>query len=441
MDTMKRGGIPLHWLMLLGFVVGMSAGMYVNLYVGPDVWWVQWLTSNVTGPAGQIFLRLLFMLVLPLLFSALVIGVAEMGDLKSLGRAGIKTLLFTVIISAIAVLIGLGMVNYFRPGDGVDPALAQRLLADGAAGASSIVENAPAQVEAGKFFLDLIPSNVFTAAAENQILPIMVFALIFGVGLVMARSPATDRLQQVIEGLFEVMMKLINLVIKLAPIAIACLMFNLAALFGWELLVRLAAYVGVAVGAMAIHMFIVYPVAVWVLGGMSPWRFFRGVREPIVVAFATASSNATLPVSLRIAETELKLPRKIARFVLTVGATANQNGTALFEGVTVLFLAQFFQIELTVTQQVVVMLVCILGGIGTAGVPAGSLPVIAMILVMVGVPAEGIGLILGVDRFLDMCRTTLNVTGDLVIATIVSRGEKDEPAEPPVTPPPLAVVA
>jgi DAACS family dicarboxylate/amino acid:cation (Na+ or H+) symporter len=437
MDTKKTGGLPLHWLMLIGFVVGLGSGLLVNQYVGADVFWVQWVTSNITGPAGQIFLRLLFMLVIPLLFSALVVGVAEMGDLQSLGRAGIKTLMLTILVSTIAVIIGLAMVNYFRPGDGVDPVLAQRLLAEGADGAAAIVGNAPEGVQLGTFFLDLIPSNVFTAAAGNQILPVMIFALLFGIGLVMARSPATDRLQETIEGILEVTMKLINLVIKLAPIAIACLMFNLAALFGWDLLVRLAAFVGVAVGAMAIHMFVVYPLVVLVLGKMSPIRFFRGVQRPMIVAFSTASSNATLPVALKAAEEELKLPRKIARFVLTVGATANQNGTALFEGVTVLFLAQFFQIELTITQQVVVMLVCILGGIGTAGVPAGSLPVIAMILVMVGVPAEGIGLILGVDRFLDMCRTVLNVTGDLVLATVISRGEKDEPVvpepEPPVT--------
>ncbi|WP_396593331.1 dicarboxylate/amino acid:cation symporter [Brevundimonas sp. R86498] len=437
MTTKKTGGIPLHWLMLIGFVVGLGSGLLVNQYVGPDVYWVQWVTANVTGPAGQIFLRLLFMLVIPLLFSALVVGVAEMGDLQSLGRAGFKTLMLTILVSTIAVIIGLGMVNWFRPGDGVDPALAQRLLAEGADGAAAIVGNAPEGVQLGSFFLDLIPSNVFTAAAGNQILPVMIFALLFGIGLVMAKSPATDRLQQTIEGILEVTMKLINLVIKLAPIAIACLMFNLAALFGWDLLVRLAAFVGVAVGAMAIHMFVVYPLVVLILGRMSPIRFFRGVQRPMIVAFSTASSNATLPVALKAAEEELKLPRKIARFVLTVGATANQNGTALFEGVTVLFLAQFFQIELSITQQVVVMLVCILGGIGTAGVPAGSLPVIAMILVMVGVPAEGIGLILGVDRFLDMCRTVLNVTGDLVLATVVSRGEKDDPVvsepEPPVT--------
>ncbi|MBD3837197.1 dicarboxylate/amino acid:cation symporter [Brevundimonas sp.] len=438
MTQTKRGGLPLHWLMLIGFVVGLGAGLCVNLTLGGDVAWVQWLTANITGPIGQIFLRLLFMMVIPLLFSALVIGVAEMGDLASLGRAGLKTLLLTILISGIAVVIGLGMVNLLQPGRGVDPALAQSLLEQGRAGAANIVENAPTSISLGDFFLDLVPSNVFTAAAENAILPVMVFALFFGIGLVMARSPATDRLQEVIQGLFEVTMKLINLFIKLAPLAIACLMFNLAALFGVELLIRLAAYVGVAVGAMAIHMFVVYPLVVWLLGGMSPIAFFRGVREPMIVAFSTASSNASLTFSLRAAEEQLHLPRKIARFVLTVGATANQNGTALFEGVTVLFLAQFFGIDLTLTQQLIVMLVCILGGVGTAGVPAGSLPVVAMILVMVGVPAEGIGLILGVDRFLDMCRTTLNVTGDLALATIVSRGESDDALEDGPDPAPFA---
>ena len=433
METTKRGGVPLYLWMLLGFVVGLGGGLYVNLtgqVVIPAV-------MDIIVAVGQIFLRLLFMLVLPLLFAALAVGVAEMGDLKSLGRVGYKTLLFTILVSAIAVAIGLGMVNLFQPGAGVDRELAAQLLAQGADGASSIVGNAPKSIEAGQFFLDMIPSNVVTAASENQILPVMVFALIFGIGMVMAKSPATDRLQETLQGLFEVMMKLINLVIKLAPIAIAALMFNLAAVFGWDLLVRLGAYAAVAVGAMAIHMFVVYPLLVWIFGGMNPVRFFNGVREPFVVAFSTASSNATLPIAMKAAEERLKLPKRISRFVLTVGATANQNGTALFEGVTVLFLAQFFGVDLSLPQQLVVMLVCILGGIGTAGVPAGSLPVIALILTMVGVPAEGIGLVLGVDRFLDMCRTTLNVTGDLVAATVVSRGESDE-IVPPDLPEPVA---
>ena len=435
MEKTKRGGVPLYLWMLLGFAVGLGGGLYVNLNDLVVIPWVMELIQAV----GQIFLRLLFMLVIPLLFAALAVGVAEMGDLKSLGRVGFKTLVFTIMVSAIAVGIGLVMVNYFQPGAGVDPALAAQLLEDGRDGAAAIVGNESTSIEAGQFFLDMIPSNVITAAADNQILPVMVFALIFGIGMVMAKSRATDQLQETLQGLLEVMMKLINAVIKLAPIAIAALMFNLAAVFGWDLLIRLGAYAGVAVGAMAIHMFIVYPLLVMIFGGMNPLKFARGVREPFVVAFSTASSNATLPVAIKAAEEQLKLPKRISRFVLTVGATANQNGTALFEGVTVLFLAQFFGIDLNLQQQLVVMLVCILGGIGTAGVPAGSLPVVALILVMVGVPPEGIGLILGVDRFLDMCRTTLNVTGDLVAATVVSRGEKDIPAEVsgplPVAPP------
>lgn len=439
MDSHKIFGVPLHIMMLGGFLIGLIGGLYVHLTAGADAEWVQWLTTNVTGPIGQIFMRLLFMLVLPLLFSAIVVGVAEMGDLGTLGRVGWRTLGLTVIVSTIAVVIGLVLVNVLQPGRGVDPVIAQQMLADGAGGAAGIIENAPDSVQAGQFFLDLVPSNAFAAAAANQILPVMVFAIFFGVGLVMVRSKATDQLQLMLQGVFEVMMKLIGLVIKIAPFAIACLMFNLAALFGWDLLVRLAAFVGVAVGAMAIHMFVVYPIVVAVMAGRNPLQFFKDVRDPMVVAFSTASSNATLPVALQTAETQLKLPRKISRFVLTVGATANQNGTALFEGVTVLFLAQFFGIDLSLQQQIVVMLVCILGGIGTAGVPAGSLPVVAMILLMVGVPVEGIGLILGVDRFLDMCRTTLNVTGDLVIATVVSRGETDPattPEDEPFTPSP-----
>jgi DAACS family dicarboxylate/amino acid:cation (Na+ or H+) symporter len=203
-------------------------------------------------------------------------------------------------------------------------------------------------------------------------------------------------------------------------------MFNLAAVFGWDLLLRLGAFTGVVLLALGAQMFIVYPLLLKVFGGVSPLWFFRQSEEAMIMAFSTASSNATLPTAIRVAETGLNLPPRVARFVLTIGATANQYGTAIFEGVTVLFLAQFFGVELSLGQQVLVLVMCILGGIGTAGVPAGSLPVVALILGMVGVPPEGIGLVLGVDRFLDMCRTTLNVTGDLTAAVVISRGEPHE---------------
>ena len=418
------GKLPLHWKMLIGFLAGLALGLVAHHGGGADVGWVQWLTTYVTQPAGTLFLRLIFMLVIPLLFSALIIGVAEMGDVRSLGRVGWKTLGYTIVASGVAVALGLVLVNWLQPGAGVDPAAAQAMLAQGADRAKDIVGTTASQPKGLDMLLAIVPDNVVKAAAENTILAVMFFALMLGIGLVLTRTPATETLLRGIQGLFDVSMTLIGLVIRLAPYAVFCFMFNLAALFGWDLLRSLGAYVGVVVLALALHMVVVYSLMLKFLGGWSPLRFFKGSQEAMVMAFSTASSNATLPVSLRVAEEKLHLPKKVSRFVLTVGATANQNGTALFEGVTVLFLAQFFGVDLSLTQQVTVMFVCILGGIGTAGVPAGSLPVVALICGMVGVPPEGIGLILGVDRFLDMCRTTLNVTGDLMLAAVVSKGEE-----------------
>lgn len=424
---MSRTKIPLHTQMAIGFAAGLIGGLVVHFFAA-DARWLELFTTYVTQPVGQVFLRLLFMLVIPLLFSALVMGVAEMGDIRSLGRVGWKTLAYTVVVSSIAVALGMFMVNVFHPGGGVDPAMAQRLLEEGAGRVQGIVDGARTSAGGMQLLVQIVPDNVFRAAASNDILAVMFFALMFGIGLVLTHTPGATQVKSVVEGLFDISMTLINLVIRFAPWAVACLVFNLAALFGWDLLIRLGAYVAVVVGALAIHQFVVFSLVLKVAGGISPRFFFRGIQEAMVMAFSTASSNATLPTALKVAEEGLKLPRKVSRFVLTIGATANQNGTALFEGVTVLFLAQFFGVDLSLTQQFVVMLVCILGGIGTAGVPAGSLPVIAMICGMVGVPPEGIGIILGVDRFLDMCRTTLNVSGDLVAAVVVSRGEKDDDA-------------
>ena len=420
-----RTRLPLHWKMGIGFALGLLLGLLVYVSVGADAPWVQWVTTYLTGPFAKVFLSLIFMLIVPLLFSALVTGIAEMGDIRALGRIGWKTLAYTVVLSSIAVVIGLVLVNLFKPGAGVDPVLAESLLVANADRTSEIVASVDSQPRGLDMLLSIVPDNVVSAASNNgSILAVMFFAVMFGVGLVLTRSEATDSLKRVIEGIFEVSMTLIGLVIRLAPYAVFCFMFNLAALFGFELLVRLGAYVAVVVLALALHMFVVYSLALK-LAGRSPLAFFRGSQEAMLMAFSTASSNATLPTALRVADEKLGLPNRVSRFVLTVGATANQNGTALFEGVTVLFLAQFFGVELNLMQQVMVMLVCILGGIGTAGVPSGSLPVVALICAMVGVNPIGIGLILGVNHFLDMCRTTLNVTGDLALASMVSAGEPE----------------
>lgn len=420
-----RNGLPFHWKMAIGFIAGIVAGLIVHASGAADAPWVDTFTRYVTTPLSTIFLDLIFMLIVPLLFSALVVGIAEMGDVRALGRIGWKTLAYTVLLSAVAVLLGLLLVNWLQPGAGVDPALAQQLLADNAERAKEIVASVGEQPRGLDMLLSIVPDNVLAAASSNgSILSLMFFAVMFGIGLVLTPSPQTEVLKRGIEGLLEISMTLIGLVIRLAPYAVFCFMFNLAAIFGYDLLVRLGAYVGVVVLALAVHLFVSYSIALK-LAGASPLAFFRGSQEAMLMAFSTASSNATLPTALRVAEEKLGLPRRIARFVLTVGATANQNGTALFEGVTVIFLAQFFGVDLSLTQQVLVMVVCILGGIGTAGVPSGSLPVVALICAMVGVDPVGIGMILGVNHFLDMCRTTLNVTGDLTLATLVARGEQD----------------
>ena len=409
--------------MVAGLLAGLTLGLIAHFTLGGSPA-LEGFMRYVTEPIGRIFLRLLFVLVIPLIVSALSLGVAGLGDLKSLGRIGLKTFAYTVAVSTIAVMIGVGMVNLFKPGAGVSPAIKQQLLSRPAA------ITAPPPPAAGAsgidFFVALVPQNLVKAMADGDMLGVMVFSLFLGLGLALTRGEPARRLEEVLQGVYDVIMRMLEIVLRFAPIAVACLLFSLVARLGFDVLRQLGAYVLVVVGALALHQFGVYSASVAWLGGMSPIAFFRAVREPMVTAFSTASSNATLPVSIAAAENELHLPRHVSRFVLTIGSTANQNGTALFEGVTVLFLAQFYGVALTLAQQFTVVFICILGGIGTAGVPAGSIPVVVMILGLVGIPAEGIGMILGVDRFLDMCRTTLNVTGDLAAAVVVARGEPRE---------------
>jgi DAACS family dicarboxylate/amino acid:cation (Na+ or H+) symporter len=403
--------------MLLGLVVGAALGLAAHLLLAgsPPL---EAFVAHVTEPLGRLFLRCLFMLVLPLVVSALALGVAGLGDVRTVGRVGLRTLVFTTLFSGAAVGIGVALVNFFEPGAGLDPETRERLRSAAAPG--------PAAAPIGRgidVLVNLVPQNVVRALADGDMLAVMVFALFLGAGIAATPSPPVERFREALEGLYEISMRLLGFVIRSAPIGVFCLVFTLTARIGHELLALLGAYVAVVLGALALQQFAVYPLALATLGGVRPRGFFAAVQPAMLMAFSTASSNATLPTALRVADEGLGLPQRVSRFVLTLGSTANQNGTALFEGVTVLFLAQFFGVELDLGQQFVVVGICILGGIGTAGVPAGSLPVIAAILAMVGVPAEGIGMILGVDRLLDMCRTAINVTGDLAIAVLVSRGE------------------
>jgi DAACS family dicarboxylate/amino acid:cation (Na+ or H+) symporter len=420
----RRRRLPRHTKILFGLVFGLLFGLFVHETAGGAPW-VEWVVRNVANPIGQIFLRLIFMIVVPLVFSSLVLGVLELGDVRKLGRVGAKTLAYTLFASGISVFIGIALVNVVKPGAGVDPSVRAELSSTFAASSQTVVENAQKSQRWPDVVLNLIPTNPLAAAVDalkGEMLALMVFAVLFGVALSIIRKDR-ESLIDVLEGIQRVSMKIVDWAMALAPYAVAALLFSLAARAGFDLVQRLGSYVGVVVAGLAIQMFLVYSGVLKFMARVPPVEWFFRCREVILTAFSTASSNATLPASLRTAPEKLGVPQRIGNFVLTVGATANQNGTALFEGVTVLFLAQVFGIDLSLGQQITVVVMSILAGVGTAGVPGGSLPLIVIVLQTVGIPPEGIGIILGVDRFLDMCRTTVNVVGDLVCATFVARSE------------------
>lgn len=418
--------MPRHTKILLGLVVGLAGGLLVHAFAGGQPW-VEAVVRNVAYPVGQIFLRLIFMIVVPLVFSSLVLGVLELGGVHKLGRVGLITLAYTVIVSGISVAIGIVLVNVFQPGRGVDATVRGQLEGTFSAQSQTAIDNAKQVKHWTDAFLSLIPRNPIAAAVDalsGEMLALMIFAVFFGVALAHVRKER-EALVEVFEGIQRVSMQIVDWAMALAPYGVAALLFSLTARSGFAVIPRLGGYVAVVVGGLAIQMFVVYSGILKLLARVPPVEWFFRCREVILTAFSTASSNATLPTSLQTATEKLGIAPRIGNFVLTVGATGNQNGTALFEGVTVLFLAQVFDVHLTLGQQITVVVMSILAGVGTAGVPGGSIPLIVIVLQTVGIPPEAIGIILGVDRLLDMCRTVLNVVGDLVCATFVARRERE----------------
>ncbi|MBA3442307.1 MAG: dicarboxylate/amino acid:cation symporter [Pyrinomonadaceae bacterium] len=428
--------MALHTRILLGLIVGVVAGVTANKLLGGSDSRVVWIVSNITEPVGQLFLRLLLMIVVPLVFSSLVVGVAGIGDVRKLGRVGLKSFAYTLVISAISVFIGIGLTNTIRPGERIDPTTAAELQQRYSVDATKRVEETKATNSTDSPLMQvvrtLVPSNPVTAVASEtpNMLHLMFFALLLGVAATLVSTEVAAPLLRGLQGLYEISAKIIEIVMKLAPYAVACLLFTNTARFGLDLLQALAWFVLTVLGGLAIHMFGVYSLSVYFLSRISPLEFFRRIKTVMLTAFSTSSSNATLPTALRVSEENLGVPRDIGSFVLTVGATANQNGTALYEGVTVLFLAQLAGVDLTLAQQLGVAYLAILGGIGTAGVPSGSIPFIIVVLVNYNINPALIAIILGVDRILDMCRTTLNVAGDLTTATYVARSEGYELLKP-----------
>ena len=421
----RHSGTPLHRQIVYGMILGAAAGLAANWIWGPThSRQIQDFVANVTYPAGRIFMRLIFMVVIPLVFSALVLGVAELGDIRRLGRVGLKTLLFTLVLSSISVLVGIAMVNLMQPGAGLAESEKQSLLT--MLGKSAAEIQRPEKKAGMQMILDLIPENPLKSmvdAFKGEMLAVMVFSLFIGIAATLCNRERIQPLLDFLQSVYEVVMKVIELAMKLAPYGVAALLFSLTARFGLEILQKLGWYVATVIIGLLVHQFVVYSLALKYVVKYPPRLFFSRIKEIMLTAFSTSSSNATLPVSMRVTEEALGVPRQIGGFVLTVGSTANQNGTALYEGITVLFLAQFFGVELSLGSQISVVVMSILAGVGTAGVPGGSLPMVGALLVSIGVPWEGIGIILGVDRLLDMCRTVLNVTGDVVAAAWVAKSE------------------
>lgn len=434
----KPFSIPLHSRIFIGMLAGILGGLLVQvLHLPQDT--VNLLTQWVR-PLGDIFLRMLFMMVMPLILSALILGVAELGDLGRIGRIGLKTLLYTLFASGISVAVGLGVYNLFQPGKNLSETDRHFLLQRFSEQAGKVQQNMQSGQEKslGDVLVSLFSKNPFEDMARafdpsysgGGLLAVMVFALILGLALSVSAPPKAEPVKRFLEGVYEMVMHAIGFGMQLAPFGVAALLFVLVSTLGASILTLLLTYVLVVLLALAIQQFVVYSLILKFMAGRSPLAFFKQISTVMLTAFSTSSSNATLPTALHASVEKLRLPKEISHFVLTIGSTANQNGTALFEGITVLFLAQCFGVSLSLSQQILVIFLSILAGVGTAGVPGGSLPLIMGVLVSLGVPGESIAIIYGVDRILDMSRTVLNVTGDLVAATVISKMEGHQDPDP-----------
>lgn len=427
--SVQKARWPLHTRILIGLIVGIVGGLIANLMLGGNHPALRSFVTEFAEPVGKLFPRLLSMTVAPLVFASLVLGVAGIGDFRKLGRVGAKSFAYCLMISAISVVIGLTLVNTIRPGKRIDPETARSLQERYAKESSQEVASAQKGKSSDSALTQiidtLVPTNpIQSVAGKNlNLLHLMFFALLLGAATTVLPEEKTAPFLKALEGLGAICACLIDGVMRMGPYCVACLVFSNLALFGVDVIRAVGWYVITVALGLGLHLFGVYAVCVRVFARLSPVDFFRRIRTVIFTAFSTSSSVATLPTTLRVSEENLGVPKSISSFVLTVGATANQNGTALYEGVTVLFLAQLAGVDLTLTQQLTVAGMAILGSIGTAGLPSASIPFVVVVLGNIGVNPELIGIILGVDRLLDMCRTVVNVVGDVTAAAFVARSE------------------
>jgi dicarboxylate/amino acid:cation (Na+ or H+) symporter, DAACS family len=420
---------------LVGLVAGATLGCLVNYAVtkGGMAEFKPYLDRIITyfaKPIGDIFMNLIFLAIVPLVFSSLVVGITRLGGTANVGRIGFKTLAYFIITTACAAFIGLTLVNLIKPGEQVPQEMRDALLAEHAKEANTKSASASFGIDT---FVNIVPKNPLKSLVEKDMLAIIFLSVLVGVALTQIEKDKAELISKFLEGVNQITDFIIRLAMRIAPVAVFALIFVTTARMGYEILIALGAFVGTVLGGLAIHLLVVLPILVLVFGGMNPIEFFRKIRMVMITAFTTSSSSATLPNAMQCAENELGIPEKISRFVLPLSASMNHNGTALFEGVTVFFLAQVYGFDLPLENQLMVLILCVLTATGMAGVPGGSLPLIGIILTTATegkVPPAAIAIVLGVDRLLDMCRTTVNVVADMTTAVYVARSEAKRAVSP-----------
>lgn len=424
-----------HWRILGGLLAGAVTGILVNLLVAGNDGakeTLNLLIDTVAHPVGQVFLRMLFIVVVPLVFASLASGVASLGDLTKLGTLGGRTLAFFLVTSVAAATVGLFLLNVFRPGDGFDAGARETLMQTFATQTTELQSRSGTAVAPGALgvvnqLLDMfIPRNITRAIVDMQMIPLIVFSLLLGSALTKVQAERRQVMMTWLDALTESMTMIVGFAMKLAPAAVFCLIFAVTARFGLDLLQKLGFYVVLILTGYAFQLFVFYPFLLKFVAKRDPVQYLRDAMPIMITAFSLSSSNGTLPTSIRVSETALGIRPRVASFVLPLGATMNMNGTALFEGAVVLFLAQVFGVDLNIGQQVLVVALCVISAVGVSGVPAGSLPLLMIVLAQVGVPPDGIAIILGVDRILDMGRTVINVMGDVVCAGYIETVERRE---------------
>jgi Na+/H+-dicarboxylate symporter len=394
--------------------VGISLGALLQWLALPqDHLFNAVVLNGFIDGGGRIFIALLKMLVVPLVFVSLVCGAASLGDTGSVGRLGGKTIGLYLVTTAVAVSLAMLIALTTDPGLGGESA-------SGMASASTFEPKTAPSVK--DTFVNVVPSNPIAAMADGKMLQVILFALLFGLALSKAGASG-EKLRGFFSDLNDVMMRLISMIIALTPIGVFCLMTQLGATLGLAEIAKVAMYFATIVIALLVHASLVYPLLLKTLTGLNPLVFLRKMREALLVAFSTSSSGATLPVTLRTVEHKLGVQNNVASFAVPLGATINMDGTAIMQGVATVFIAQFYGIDLGLSALLTVVLTATLASIGTAAVPGVGLITLTLVLDQVGLPVEGIALIIGVDRLLDMLRTAVNVTGDATVATIVASSE------------------